>query len=71
VVQGALGIFSNHQLLMAYQTWVPLPLFNRLLTTVSLYFEDIRFSVSDIVTGSLAFLSEPAGKIRVVAMVDC
>jgi hypothetical protein len=46
-------------------------MFNRFLTTVSLYFEDIRFSVSDIVTGILAFLSEPAGKIRVVAMVDC
>jgi hypothetical protein len=71
VVQGALAIFANPQLLNAYQTWVSIPLFNRLLTTVALYFEDIRFEPSSIVSGSLAFLSEPAGKIRVVAMVDC
>jgi len=71
VVQGALAIFSDVQLLEAYQLWVPVPMFNRLLTTVGLYCEDVRFDIESVVAGSLAFLSEPAGKIRVVAMVDC
>lgn len=71
VVQGALAIFGDLSLLEAYRTWVPVPMFNRLLTTVGLYADDIRFDIESVIAGALAFLSEPAGKIRVVAMVDC
>jgi hypothetical protein len=42
-----------------------------MLTGFSLFIHDKRFETGPYLSGALAFLKEPAGKMRVIAMVDC
>lgn len=70
IVNSVFAIFGNPVLFDAFEKLVPIGMFNTLITMFNLYASDKRFK-GPFIEGALAFLPEPAGKMRVIAMVDC
>lgn len=71
IIRGLIAVIGDKVLFDAFKEWVPLPFFNRMLTGFTAFVFDHRFSKGPFLPGALAFLKEPAGKMRVIAMVDC
>lgn len=71
IVNGLISVLQNEDLLQAFSKWCPEPFMNIMKTGFVLFVNDKRFQDQGFWSGALAFLPEPAGKMRTIAMVDC